>query len=171
MHSRTWKKFETKTARRFGYERALMKGTDTKEDAAPAEGAESARWVIDAKLRTALNIWKWMDDLVKYASEKDKPAILVFSEYNKRGDYAVVEWRWFRANFKSHITFFFLQPWDKRERRNFEKAWAHTYQGAGENRIPGLLMGIEKGDIDYVCIKAENLISLMKAKGLLEVSE
>jgi len=171
MHSSTWKKFEMKVARMFGYERALMKGTATKEDAAPPEGADAAEWVIDAKLKSQLNIWSWMADLVEYAKEKGKPAIVVFRHYPKLQAYAVVEYEWFFDSFLGHISLFTLQQWHKNEMRNFTKAWKDVKEwaeGSELPRIPGLLMAIKAGELDYVCIKAENLISLMKAKGMLK---
>lgn len=171
MHSRTWKAFETKVARMFGYERALMKGTATKEDAAPPEGAGAAKWVIDAKLHSNLSLWAWMADLVKYARYKTKPAILVFREYPKRQSYAVVEYEWFFDSFLGHISLFSLKQWKKSEMRDFHKAWKDVENWCEESelpRIPGLLMAIKAGELDYVCIKVENLISLMKAKKMLK---
>jgi len=168
MNSRTWKKYEQTVAEEFGMKRALQKGTKTKEDIAPEEGVDAAPWIVDAKLRKNLSVWRWMEELVEYARAKDKPPILVFREFPKRQSYAVLEQKWFFSNFEGHIQYFSLQPWSKMGRRNFNKAWKETRKICGTNRIPGLLMGITQGDIDYVCIKFENLISLMKAKGMLK---
>lgn len=168
MADKPWKVYERKVAKMFGYERALQKGTKTKEDAAPPEGIEAARWVIDAKLNKTIVVWSWMAALVEYAKGKNKPAILVFRQPPKHQSYAVVEKAWFFTRFHSHLTFFKLSPWSKQGRRDFNTAWGEVKKSCGAKQLPGLLMGVEKGSMDYVCIKAENLISLMTAKGMLK---
>lgn len=170
MNSRSWKRYEQQVAESFGYTRALMKGTKEKSDAAPAEPGEEARWIIDAKLRTDLELWKWMAELVDYSEEKGKPPILVFKVYRKHQSYAIVTRDFFFSNFRLHISNFKMIWWKKFDKMNFQEAFEKATKNAGDNRIPGLLMDQynEAGHIDYICIKLENLMSLMKAKGMFE---
>jgi len=169
MHSRTWKKYEQKIAELFGYQRALMKGTDEKADAAPADGTEP-EWIIDAKVRTKLSPWAWMADLVEYSLKLNKPAILVFRAVGEGQSYAVVEKRWFFSKFAFWVPDYRMIFWKKNDSMSFQKAFSRVTRLAGDKKVPGLLMNqySEQGHIDYICIKIEDLLRLMEAKGMLE---
>jgi hypothetical protein len=177
MSDKPWKAYERKISRLFGWQRALQKGTNAKEDIAPKEGIDAAPWIIDCKKRKTLLIWSWMADLVKYADEKGKPPILVFQPWGKRQNYAVVKTRWFLDNFSSHYGLFYETHFTRSDKRTFEEAWKTTTERAGksmESQYCLLSMYVEKASLahsDYVCVKLENLISLMKTKNLLEVRE
>jgi len=163
---KAWKAYERKVAKMFGMKRALQKGTKAKEDVAPEEGIDAAKWIIDAKKRKTIEVWSWMADLVKYAKEKDKPAILVFQPWGKPGDYAIMEYSWFMENFRSHIDCFYQSSLNKGVSR-FEVAWSEVKSIAKRTNSLPLLHLCPIAIPEYTCIKAENLISLMKAKGLL----
>ncbi len=169
MADKGWKVYEREVSRFFGYQRALMKGTEEKSDARPLDGSEP-EWIIDAKKRKKLYLWQWMSDLVEYSQREEKPAILVFSVYGKRQSYAVVERKWFFGNFAVYIGNFRMMFWKKSDRKSFEQAFREATVNAGDDRIPGLLMNqySEAGNIDYICIEIEHLISLMKAKKMLK---
>ena len=171
MHSRSWKRYESSVSAMFGGKRALMKGTKEKADIVNLDGRDMP-WVIDAKLRTKLEIWTWMRDLVKYAEKTGRPAILVFREFSKRGSYAVVEKGWFMEQFDEFGHLWRWHIWSKDDRDTFPAAMAEAKKLAGDNKIPILMMKQRaNGDVDYVCIRAANLKSMMICKGLINLEE
>lgn len=173
MANSTWKKYEWKIGKKFGMVRALQKGTRAKEDIAYEEGIDATPWIIDAKKRKELKVWTWMRELCEYAAEKGKPPILVFQPWGKPQNYAVVEAVWFCREFSSHTELFAFLKFHKNERKSFETAWQEVKKAAQKNKasqFPALAMRLGHAgiSIDYICLKLENLISLMKAKNMLE---
>jgi hypothetical protein len=178
MPDKPWKAFERRVAKQFGMQRALQRGSDVKEDVAPEGGIDAVPWVIDCKKTKRLNVWTWMKELKEYADEKGKPPILVFQPWGKPQSYAIVTSTWFDQNFESHHSCFAFAHFVKNEKSNFEEAWKGTKKSIRTHNslfkgqaLPAMSMFVDKhyGQPDYICIKLENLISLMKAKGMLEV--
>ena len=170
MADKPWKAFERKVAKMFFGKRALEKGTDEKADIKWENGDEMP-WVIDAKLHKGLAIWKWMKELVKYSGEQGKPPILVFREFGKQGSFAVVEREWFHTSFAGHVSMFRLWFWKKPDTDTFQEVWKKASKSANKaNRIPGVAMTPRKTNdgYDFVCIRVQNLQSLMKARGFFE---
>lgn len=167
MADKAWKAYERRVAAMFHMKRALQKGTTEKADIVPNDGSECP-YVIDAKKRKSLRIWSWMYKLVQYAQSKRKAPILVFQPWGKKQNFAVIRLRWFFKNFRRHVDCFSFESWSKPEKRDFQTAWNNAKMVASrENKIPGMFLEIVPDNIDYVCIKLENLISLMKTANML----
>ena len=162
MADKPWKREERIVAELFGYKRALMKGTDTKEDATPEEG--EPKWIIDSKLRETLELWKWMRELVMYANKKGKPAILSFRYPGKKIRYVITEWSWFQKSFNPYLGLFRMSIWTKGAKTNFEDKWAEAEKVSKKEKIAGVLMDPKSDDDSgwYVIVKLHHLLALMK---------
>jgi len=86
MPEKSWKKFERDIAKAFGTSRALMKGTDEKND------IDSDMFCVDAKLRKRWEIDRWFKELKEYALETDgKIPILIVRKPKTHQRLAIVE--------------------------------------------------------------------------------
>ena len=80
-----WKYEERVVAGMFNTKRALMKGTDTKED------IEDALFCLDTKLRANWRVDVWYDELQQYARKHNKIPILCLRKPGKKRRLAVVD--------------------------------------------------------------------------------
>ena len=84
-NSQAWKYEERQVAKMFNSRRALMKGTDCKED------IESDLFCVDTKLRQNWSVEKWFEELQSYARKKGKTPILCLRKPGKKRRLAVVD--------------------------------------------------------------------------------
>ena len=84
-NSQAWKYEERQVAKMFGTQRALMKGTDCKEDVI------SSTFCVDTKLRKTWQVETWFDELQSYARKKGKVPILCLRKPGKKRRLAVVD--------------------------------------------------------------------------------
>jgi len=80
-----WKREELKIAKAFNTERALMKGTDEKEDII------SDAFCVDSKLRKNWRVDVWYNELKRYADKKGKIPILCLRKPSKKRRLAVID--------------------------------------------------------------------------------
>jgi len=83
--NKQWKYEERTVAKMFGTQRALMKGTDCKED------IEDDLFCVDTKLRQNWSVEKWFDELQTYARKRDKIALLCLRKPGKKRRLAVLD--------------------------------------------------------------------------------
>ena len=83
--SQAWKYEERQVAKMFNSKRALMKGTDCKED------VEDDLFCVDTKLRKTWQVETWFDELQSYARKKGKVPILCLRKPGKKRRLAVVD--------------------------------------------------------------------------------
>ena len=84
-NSQAWKYEERQVAKMFGTQRALMKGTDCKED------IEDDLFCVDTKLRKTWQVEAWFDELQTYARKRDKIPILCLRKPGKKRRLAVID--------------------------------------------------------------------------------
>jgi len=85
MADKAWKAEERKVAGFFNTKRALMKGTDCKED------IEDDLFCVDTKLRKTWQVEAWFDELQSYARKKGKIPLLCLRKPGKKRRLAVVD--------------------------------------------------------------------------------
>jgi hypothetical protein len=84
-----WKREELKISKAMDSQRALMKGTDTKEDVI------HSLFCIDSKLRKTWQVERWYDDLKKYADKAKKIPVLVLRKPSRKRRLAVIDFDYF----------------------------------------------------------------------------
>ena len=83
MNSRTWKRFESQTAKELGTERELFGG--------PGGDVKHSLFLVDTKNRARWSISSWFAKLKKDAGKRSKIPLLVVKEPAKHTKLAIVE--------------------------------------------------------------------------------